>query len=130
MQIRTLLTSAMLGAVTSYALSVSPALAMTHPQSIGPAPSQTVTRFNVYLPLTHTDALEQLLRDQTDPNSSSYHQWLTPAQFKQQFGPSPADFARARAMLEAGGFTILSEKTRSEERRVGKECRSRWSPYH
>src|SRR3712207_7888048 len=25
--------------------------------------------------------------------------------------------------------TFLSEK-RSEERRVGKECRSRWSPYH
>src|SRR5256884_8604915 len=24
----------------------------------------------------------------------------------------------------------LSEQTRSEERRVGKECRSRWSPYH
>ena len=22
------------------------------------------------------------------------------------------------------------EKSRSEERRVGKECRSRWSPYH
>ena len=25
---------------------------------------------------------------------------------------------------------ILSGKLRSEERRVGKECRSRWSPYH
>ena len=24
----------------------------------------------------------------------------------------------------------LSALTRSEERRVGKECRSRWSPYH
>ena len=24
----------------------------------------------------------------------------------------------------------LKEKYRSEERRVGKECRSRWSPYH
>ena len=23
-----------------------------------------------------------------------------------------------------------SDLTRSEERRVGKECRSRWSPYH
>ena len=23
-----------------------------------------------------------------------------------------------------------AETTRSEERRVGKECRSRWSPYH
>src|SRR5256885_4022785 len=25
---------------------------------------------------------------------------------------------------------LRSEKGRSEERRVGKECRSRWSPYH
>ena len=29
-------------------------------------------------------------------------------------------------MEESKGF----ETTRSEERRVGKECRSRWSPYH
>ena len=32
------------------------------------------------------------------------------------------------------GFTACYRKeaglTRSEERRVGKECRSRWSPYH
>ena len=26
-------------------------------------------------------------------------------------------------------FQVTAE-TRSEERRVGKECRSRWSPYH
>ena len=26
--------------------------------------------------------------------------------------------------------TIKDDKPRSEERRVGKECRSRWSPYH
>ena len=25
---------------------------------------------------------------------------------------------------------IQSDTVRSEERRVGKECRSRWSPYH
>src|SRR2546422_9282797 len=38
---------------------------------------------------------------------------------------------------EFQGFSISMEKTRerfdecrSEERRVGKECRSRWSPYH
>ena len=44
------------------------------------------------------------------------------------------------ALLLAVGFTILthnfpfpgktSDDFRSEERRVGKECRSRWSPYH
>ena len=27
-------------------------------------------------------------------------------------------------------FDELNETLRSEERRVGKECRSRWSPYH
>ena len=25
---------------------------------------------------------------------------------------------------------LIEKKARSEERRVGKECRSRWSPYH
>ena len=27
-------------------------------------------------------------------------------------------------------YKLLCDFTRSEERRVGKECRSRWSPYH
>ena len=27
-------------------------------------------------------------------------------------------------------ISLLDDKYRSEERRVGKECRSRWSPYH
>ena len=30
----------------------------------------------------------------------------------------------------AAGQTIQAAAIRSEERRVGKECRSRWSPYH
>ena len=32
--------------------------------------------------------------------------------------------SRVRDLFEQG------KKKRSEERRVGKECRSRWSPYH
>ena len=28
------------------------------------------------------------------------------------------------------GLAYVESFTRSEERRVGKECRSRWSPYH
>ena len=28
------------------------------------------------------------------------------------------------------GAKMVYKLTRSEERRVGKECRSRWSPYH
>ena len=33
------------------------------------------------------------------------------------------------ACFRHNGFNII-DVTRSEERRVGKECRSRWSPYH
>src|SRR5258705_4325142 len=35
---------------------------------------------------------------------------------------------RMPVMLPRAGFTLVD--ARSEERRVGKECRSRWSPYH
>ena len=31
---------------------------------------------------------------------------------------------------DAMRYEIGDERSRSEERRVGKECRSRWSPYH
>src|SRR5258706_3220197 len=32
--------------------------------------------------------------------------------------------------LPPGSYELSVESARSEERRVGKECRSRWSPYH
>ena len=32
--------------------------------------------------------------------------------------------------LKVANATDADVTTRSEERRVGKECRSRWSPYH
>ena len=35
------------------------------------------------------------------------------------------------ALIDSGAAeNCLQESLRSEERRVGKECRSRWSPYH
>ena len=38
--------------------------------------------------------------------------------------------AEARRLLKEAGAEGISFELRSEERRVGKECRSRWSPYH
>ena len=34
------------------------------------------------------------------------------------------------SQMEQGKYSIRISVLRSEERRVGKECRSRWSPYH
>src|SRR3712207_9358465 len=38
--------------------------------------------------------------------------------------------APSRSTSSSRPPTPASRSTRSEERRVGKECRSRWSPYH
>ena len=40
-----------------------------------------------------------------------------------------ADVSKTIASVSPDKSTIMF-KIRSEERRVGKECRSRWSPYH
>ena len=46
------------------------------------------------------------------------------------FGVRPLHAATAMLDVGGGGETPTFSDFRSEERRVGKECRSRWSPYH
>ena len=41
-----------------------------------------------------------------------------------------AEFADMDGWSAEANASALLQLTRSEERRVGKECRSRWSPYH
>src|SRR6266576_2683469 len=43
-------------------------------------------------------------------------------------GAAPAPLSAK--MKRAAAALAVSATVRSEERRVGKECRSRWSPYH
>ena len=56
-------------------------------------------------------------------------------------GRRKSSVARVRLIKGKGNITVNDKKLeeyfpmeiihrRSEERRVGKECRSRWSPYH
>ena len=53
------------------------------------------------------------------------------AELRTWFGHDPERFAEFERRYRAE-LTAHEEKLdeRSEERRVGKECRSRWSPYH
>mgnify|MGYP001011572485 CR=1 FL=1 len=51
--------------------------------------------------------------------------WMTP-NMKMETGAGGIGKAFGRMFSGESMF----QNTRSEERRVGKECRSRWSPYH
>jgi len=58
------------------------------------------------------------------------------AQVLEERKGAAADSSYVASLYHKGLNKILekvgeeSVETRSEERRVGKECRSRWSPYH
>ena len=49
-------------------------------------------------------ALQQLISEMHTPGTASYHKWLTPDQFGQQFGPSDADVATIESWLQSHGF--------------------------
>lgn len=58
------------------------------------------------LPLRNGDKLAQLLADISDPKSPRYRQYLTAAQFAEQFGPAPADYAAVSNFAQAHGLKI------------------------
>ena len=45
-------------------------------------------------------------------------------------GSRPRAYEDVRLLLEAAVLLNAARRAEMEERRVGKECRSRWSPYH
>src|SRR3712207_9131884 len=70
---------------------------------------------SIELPLHDNYLQEQAKWQELEESESSSLWWL---------------LLSALAALCGGGFWLWKKRKRSEERRVGKECRSRWSPYH
>ncbi len=79
---------------------------------VGTPDAAATVSFEVALPLRHTAQLDALLKSLHDPDSAQYHQWLTPAQFGQRFGPDQATMARLSAALQARGLSVQTH-TRS-----------------
>src|SRR5579862_951344 len=62
--------------------------------------------FRVYLSWNNPSAVEALARGVSDPASSSYRAFLTPAQFRQRFAPSQAQVGAVQAWLKSQGFSV------------------------
>ena len=70
------------------------------------AARQQSVEFDVFLPLRNVDQLDELIRAQHTKGSASYHEWLTPAEFRARFGPNPHAVERISARLRAAGLTV------------------------
>src|SRR5437870_10098623 len=63
--------------------------------------------FRVYLGWTNPAGAEALARAVSDPHSQSYHQYLTPEQFRQQFAPTGNQVAQVQNWLTSQGFSLV-----------------------
>ena len=78
-----------------------------HLTPTGELPASDQLRLAIGLPLTHTEALTNLLQQLYDSASPLYRQWLTPQEFAEQFGPTEADYAAVAAWAKASGLTVI-----------------------
>lgn len=72
----------------------------------GPANINQRVEFNIYLPLRNTDELDRLLEAQHTRGSGQYHKWLTPAEFRERFGPNPQDVADLTQIVGSYGLKV------------------------
>jgi hypothetical protein len=62
----------------------------------------------VMLGLHDQAKLDQLIADQQNPSSSQYRRWLTPQEFNQRFGPTPAQTDAVVEWLKSQGLKVTS----------------------
>jgi kumamolisin len=85
-----------------------------HATDVGPAAAfaenahVTVT---VALKLRNADQIEPLIQSLYTPGSPQYRQFLTPEEFRSQFGPSAVSLAAVTRAFEAQGLTVTRSAT-------------------
>jgi subtilase family serine protease len=74
---------------------------------VGAANASDQLGFRVYLGWNNPSGAEALARSVSNPRSSSYRHYLTPAQFRQQFAPTASQVAQVQNWLTSQGFTLV-----------------------
>ncbi|MBV9762034.1 MAG: hypothetical protein JO340_15835 [Acidobacteriaceae bacterium] len=73
---------------------------------LGRLPADEILKLNIALPLRNEAELDQLLDQLYDPNSSSFHQFLSVEEFTDRFGPTQDDYAEVIRFAERNGLTV------------------------
>jgi hypothetical protein len=75
-------------------------------QPTGRLPATNRLHLAVALAPRNRDGLLKLLQDQQDPQSPSYHQYLSLEEFTSRFGPTEQDYQKARDFARANGLKV------------------------
>jgi kumamolisin len=75
-------------------------------QDLGKRSADLPVKVLVTLRFNNAAELHQLVREQSDPASSNYHRYLTPAQFAERFGPTVDQLNQVVAELTRAGFQV------------------------
>lgn len=89
--------------------NLSPLLRVSHLQ--GAYRSNRTLQMSIGLALRNQSQLSALLQSLYDPSSPNYHQFLTPGEFAQQFGPAAGQRQAVIDYLARQGFTITQTYT-------------------
>jgi len=73
---------------------------------LGPATPSTTMSLEVTLQPRDPIALAAEVKAVSTPGSPEYHQFITPAEFAQLYGPTPATIAQVTSALQAEGLTV------------------------
>jgi len=73
---------------------------------LGRLPATQSLKLSIALPLRNEAGLDEELQRLYDPNSPSYHQFLSVEQFTERFGPSQADYDDVVHFAQAHGLTV------------------------
>jgi uncharacterized repeat protein (TIGR03803 family) len=75
-------------------------------QPIDKVPGSKRLDLAISLPLRNSASLADFLQQLYDPSSPNFHQYLTPEQFAQRFGPSEEDYQKVIGFAKQYGLTI------------------------
>src|SRR2546422_7696132 len=106
--------AATLEAATGPEIALSQGISPIAPsgQDLGRLPANAPIELVAILNLQDEDGLRALIAAQNDPDSPSYHQFLTPEEFVQRFSPSPSAYSAVVSYFQERGFAVETTPNR------------------
>ncbi|WML49039.1 protease pro-enzyme activation domain-containing protein [Neobacillus sp. PS3-34] len=81
-------------------------IAAKHGKLIDHTSRSTKSSLTIALKLRNSDQLDSFIASLNDPSSPNYKHFLTPEEFKQQFGPTDETVANVKDYLKSQGFKV------------------------